>query len=132
MQQFSLNDDNIIPVDNKTFKCKTKEKLTLTTVMKLILALSVSMFVLCVNTANLIDSHLNEEWSEFKTKFNRTYSASEELKRFEVFRANAEKIKAHNERYDMGLESFKIGMNRYGDLTYDEVVKIHTPNKTDE
>lgn len=131
MQQFSLYDDNIFRVDSKTFKCKNKEKLTLT-VMKLILALNVSMFVLCVNTANLIDSHLNEEWSEFKTKFNRTYSTSEELKRFEVFRANAETIKAHNERYDMGLESFKIGMNRYGDLRYDEIVRIHTPNKTDE
>lgn len=100
--------------------------------MKTILALSVSMFVFYVNTFNLTDSHLSKEWSEFKMKFNRTYSPDEEPKRLEVFKANIETIKAHNERYEKGLESFKIGINRYGDLTYEEIISIHTPNKTDD
>lgn len=98
-----------------------------------ILTVLASIFVLCVNTLNVEDLHLKQEWSDFKIKFNRTYgNSSEEQKRFEVFETNFEKIKAHNELYDVGKESFKLGINRYGDLTYPEIVQIHTPNKTDD
>lgn len=95
-----------------------------------VLALMVSLFVLYVNS-NHTDSHLKLEWNEFKAKFNRTYKQpSEESKRFQIFAENCEKIQVHNDLYEAGNETFKLGINRYGDLTYDEIVRIHTPNGT--
>ena len=67
-------------------------------------------------------------WSEFKIEFNRTFNHEENEKRFEIFCKNLEKIEKHNK---LGL-SYKIGINRYGDCTYDEIVQMHTPNITTE
>lgn len=71
-------------------------------------------------------------WNEFKIEFNRTFNDDENEKRFKIFCENLEKIEKHNKLYDEGKLSYKIGINRYGDCTYNEIVQMHTPNITTE
>lgn len=40
--------------------------------------------------------------------------------RKEIFRANVQKIKQHNERYNQGIETFYMGINQFTDLTSQE------------
>lgn len=82
--------------------------------------------VLCVNTLNQTEER-HHEWRDFKIKFSRSFNESEETKRFKIFEENCEKIQKHNELFAEGKESFRLGINRYGDMTYKEIVKMHTP-----
>lgn len=47
-------------------------------------------------------------------------SLEEEIMRKEIFRANVQKIKQHNERYNQGIETFYMGINQFTDLTSQE------------
>jgi hypothetical protein len=101
--------------------------------MNFLTFLIISYAVSSLEGASTTDSQIKTEWSEFKIKFNRTYhQPEEETKRYEIFKENKVKIKAHNEKYESGTESFKVEINRYGDMNWDEIVKMHTPNGTDD
>lgn len=95
--------------------------------MKLILIFQ--SILLCVNTLNqTADRH--QQWSDFKIKYNRSFNETEELRKFEIFKENCEKIQKHNELFAKGKESFRMGINRYGDMTFPEIVDMHTPSNT--
>jgi hypothetical protein len=51
----------------------------------------------------------------------RTYNAlGEEERRFQVFRDNLRYIDQHNTAADAGLHSFRLGLNRFADITNEE------------
>lgn len=52
------------------------------------------------------------------SKSYKTYE--EEMKRILIFEANVKDIEAHNERYHKGLETFKMGINQFTDMTNEE------------
>ncbi|KAE8573463.1 Cat6 [Halyomorpha halys] len=53
--------------------------------------------------------------------FNKIYtSPSEELKRMAVYEMNKMWIENHNRKYEKGQVSFKVAMNKFGDLTDEE------------
>lgn len=71
----------------------------------------------CVVAEN--GTSVEDQWKDFISKFKKTYDSLEkESERFEVFKENCEKFKVHNENETM---TFKMGINRDADLTYDEI-----------
>ncbi|PWZ46435.1 Oryzain alpha chain [Zea mays] len=60
-------------------------------------------------------------YAEWMAAHGRTYNAvGEEERRFEVFRDNLRYVDAHNAAADAGVHSFRLGLNRFADLTNDE------------
>lgn len=56
-----------------------------------------------------------------QTKFGRSYSNPlEDRVRYATFKANLAKIAAHNSKYDSGLVSYKMGVNKFADLSVEE------------
>uniref|UniRef100_A0A6A7G926 Cathepsin L1-like n=2 Tax=Hirondellea gigas TaxID=1518452 RepID=A0A6A7G926_9CRUS len=66
---------------------------------------------------------VRHEWEEFKFSHNKTYDGDdEEAYRLKVFVENNLKIVEHNNRFAQGLESFIMKINRFSDMTSQEVV----------
>lgn len=56
-----------------------------------------------------------------QSKYSKTYQdETEENHRMAVFLENKNKIAEHNELFDKGLVTYKMGLNKYSDLTADE------------
>lgn len=49
-------------------------------------------------------------------------SDTEERFRMKIFMENKNKIAQHNQRYQKGEVSYKLGLNKYGDLLHHEFV----------
>lgn len=67
----------------------------------------------------------SDSWDQFKLKFNKQYeSQEEEAYRWSVWRDATETILSHNNDYEAGIHSFKLGENEFSDLTNDEFVSF--------
>jgi len=67
---------------------------------------------------------LDNSWALFKRTHEKQYSTvEEEVARRTVFEANLAKINKHNLEADLGLHTYTMGMNKYGDLTHEEFKK---------
>lgn len=58
-----------------------------------------------------------------QTEHNKQYDANEEHKRKEIFRENFEKVNEHNKKYKAGEVTFEMAINKFSDLTEDEIGK---------
>ncbi|CAH1101723.1 unnamed protein product [Psylliodes chrysocephalus] len=59
-----------------------------------------------------------EQWTSFKAKHGKSYeNLYEEKVRFQIFQNNVQVINAHNARYEAGLETYTMGVNKFTDLT---------------
>ncbi|KAF7988186.1 hypothetical protein HCN44_007680 [Aphidius gifuensis] len=64
-----------------------------------------------------------EEWGTFKVQHKKTYENEVEEKfRMKIFMENKHIIAKHNSKYEMGLVSYKLGLNKYGDMLHHEFV----------
>ncbi|KAH8399520.1 hypothetical protein KR222_010276, partial [Zaprionus bogoriensis] len=64
---------------------------------------------------------LETEFLSFKLRHNKLYeSKAVELKRLQIFQDNKKLIDLHNQRYEMGKETFKMGVNQFTDLSPSE------------
>merc|ERR1712080_305521 len=71
----------------------------------------------------LVERYHAKEFSTFMNKFGKSYATSEESKlRFDIFKANVQKMHAHNSRKDV---SWKMGINQFSDLTDEEFEAVH-------
>lgn len=67
---------------------------------------------------------IEEEWSLFKTQFNKLYKdAKEEAFRKTVYLENKLNIARHNKLYENGEETYQLEMNHFGDLMSHEFAK---------
>merc|ERR1712156_738396 len=65
---------------------------------------------------------LNNQWTDWKSKFQKVYSnQTEETLRFGHFSKNLDFITSHNKRYAAGKESYFVGLNKLADLTREEI-----------
>ncbi|CAL4071859.1 unnamed protein product, partial [Meganyctiphanes norvegica] len=64
---------------------------------------------------------------EFVKKYNKSYKdEAEKNNRSTIYQINVEVMEKHNILYAKGESSYKMGVNKYSDLTYDEVLKYLT------
>jgi cathepsin L len=90
--------------------------------MKLVIALCV-LFVgaYCVP---VLDEQLNSNWDLFKRVYGKQYnSVEDEANRRSIWEANLAKIHKHNLEADLGMHTYTLGMNRFGDMTHEEFKK---------
>jgi cathepsin L len=72
----------------------------------------------------MLDQQLGNQWSLFKRVHQKQYSTiEEETARRTIFEANLAKIQRHNLEADMGVHTYTLGMNRFGDMTHEEFIK---------
>jgi len=90
--------------------------------MKVIIVLCL-MFVAATYSAPTFDSSLEESWQLFKRLYAKDYSVAEEQQRREIWETNVANIRTHNLEADLGLHTYTMKMNKYGDLTHGEFVK---------
>ncbi|CAH1098968.1 unnamed protein product [Psylliodes chrysocephalus] len=87
---------------------------------------SVSIFIAILATV----SAFGEEWTHFKKNHGKFYRNSvEETYRFSVYQANLRRIEEHNVKFEQGLSTFRMGMNKFGDLTPEEFLERQTLSK---
>ncbi|XP_020297465.1 cathepsin L [Pseudomyrmex gracilis] len=68
---------------------------------------------------------LDAEWFIFKMHHKKVYTSPiEEGYRMKIFLDNKRKIAEHNRKYEMNEVSYKLGMNKYGDMLRHEFVSI--------
>jgi len=70
-----------------------------------------------VLVAVALADQINSDWEQWKIINKKSYSIVEDKLRREIFSANAEKIASHNRLFDLGLKSFRLGVNRFTDMT---------------
>ncbi|KAL6261290.1 hypothetical protein P5V15_008812 [Pogonomyrmex californicus] len=79
--------------------------------------------VLATGQAISFNKILDAEWFIFKLHHKKAYkSPIEEGYRMKIFLDNKRKIAEHNRRYEMKEVSYKLGMNKYGDMLHHEFV----------
>jgi len=74
--------------------------------------------------APMIDNQLNNAWTLFKHVHQKQYNSfEEETTRRNIWETNLDKIRQHNLEADIGIHTYSLGMNRFGDLTHEEFKK---------
>ncbi|XP_044135701.1 zingipain-2-like [Bufo gargarizans] len=75
-------------------------------------------FLVCTWASTFFD----QEWSSWKTKYNKVYSYSkEESFRRKVWEENWHKVQEHNKLADQGHSKYWMAMNHFADQTHEEV-----------
>ncbi|XP_067626320.1 protein CTLA-2-beta [Eurosta solidaginis] len=63
----------------------------------------------------------DQEWEEFKSKFNKAYSDPDEDKmRRGHYEKSKQIVEEHNKKYESGAATWKMGINHLSDLTEEE------------
>jgi cathepsin L len=85
------------------------------------LAISLLFLVVPIYATTLrTEAHVSA-WNDFKETHGKIYtSTEEESARFYIFLQNLRQIADHNKEYEAGLKSFRLAINRFGDLTSEE------------
>ncbi|XP_016978255.1 protein CTLA-2-beta [Drosophila rhopaloa] len=62
----------------------------------------------------------DEEWVEYKSKFDKSYEAEEDQLRRELYAKAKARIDEHNRKFEKGEVTWKMGINHLADLTPEE------------
>lgn len=58
-------------------------------------------------------------------KYSKHYDTpADEMHRFHIFVDHKRKIDEHNLHHENGIASFKMGLNKYSDLSYEEFIEM--------
>ena len=63
---------------------------------------------------------VSANWELYKSVHRKRYNHDEEHFRRELFYKNVAKINAHNLRHDLGLTTYRMGLNQFTDMTNEE------------
>jgi len=79
---------------------------------------SLSLLLFC--TSLVSPALVQDQFENFKRKFNKNYDEVEEAYRMSVFESNIKIINEHNKGYKDGRYSWYMGINQFTDLTHEE------------
>jgi len=92
--------------------------------MKGTLFIGITFGLLAVSCLSLSTSSLDNAWKLYKTVHKKHYhSITDEQFRRKIWEDNVRTIQKHNLEADMGLHTFTMKINHFGDLTNEEFVK---------
>ncbi|KAG6460225.1 cathepsin L [Manduca sexta] len=67
---------------------------------------------------------VKEEWVAFKMQHDKKYDSEvEDRFRMKIYAENKHKIAKHNQLYEQGLVSYKLGPNKYTDMLHHEFIQ---------
>ncbi|CAH2085098.1 unnamed protein product [Euphydryas editha] len=79
--------------------------------------------LVAVNTRDLFKD-IQEEWDNFKLEHDKSYeSAEEERNRMMMFLVNKYRVYKHNQLFERGQVTFRLGLNKYSDMSHEEFVR---------
>jgi len=81
------------------------------------------LLFVCVYSAPTFNAQLDAPWALYKRTFEKQYASNEEANRRAIWEANIDIIRKHNLEADLGLHTYTLGMNAYGDMTNEEFNK---------
>ncbi len=94
----------------------------------IVLAIWISPILCLRPLAEDVDSYMLQRHEEWMAEHGRSYfDAAEKAVRFAIFKDNLEKIEAFNNGVDKG---YKLGLNKFADLTDEEFRRMHMGYKT--
>ena len=65
-------------------------------------------------TLENVEAHLSNLWQNFKKGYGFVYeSSAEEYHRFQIFAGHVKMIIKHNLEHDLGLHTYRLGINRF-------------------
>ena len=67
-------------------------------------------------SAGIYEEIIDEEWESFKLKHQKSYDLSQDGFRMRIFMENKHRIAQHNILYYQNKTSYKMKINKYGDL----------------
>ncbi|CAH1119707.1 unnamed protein product [Phaedon cochleariae] len=68
---------------------------------------------------------LDEQWNNFKSTYAKNYGTEEdEASHRAIFESNIQKMEAHNKEYDDKKVTWKMGINKFTDLSPEEMKKF--------
>jgi cathepsin L len=80
-------------------------------------------FAVAVSSGSFIQDVVKEEWNSFKLEHSKKYNDPvEERFRQKIFLESKRKIAQHNQLYELGKVTYKLGLNKYADLLHQEFV----------
>jgi len=92
--------------------------------MKYIASLALLVCLVSVASGYIVGGSVNAEldgqWENFKVTHNKQYDSQFEFVRRLIWESNLKYIQRHNLEYDNGVHSYSLGMNVFGDLTFEE------------
>lgn len=66
-----------------------------------------------------VESHIDQLWTNFKAGFGIVYNTTaEEFHRFSIFTRHVKMILKHNLEHDLGLHTYRLGINRFAAMVY--------------
>ncbi|XP_052000004.1 cathepsin K-like [Xyrauchen texanus] len=86
--------------------------------------LVVVMVVWCGLVHTLDNMSLDKAWESWKITHRKEYNGlDEESIRRAIWEKNMRFIEAHNKEYELGIHTYNLGMNQFGDMTLEEVAE---------
>jgi len=73
--------------------------------------------------ADVSDENVDLLWKEYKQEFNKDFDEEEDAKRKAIFVENMKEINMHNYLFDVNQKSYKIGINEFSHMSYEEFNK---------
>merc|ERR1712121_276721 len=67
--------------------------------------------------ASAAAASLHTEWNQFKARFGKSYTASEESRRMAIFKENLAFVERHNLDHRAGRETYTVAINKFADLS---------------
>ncbi|XP_060653849.1 procathepsin L-like [Drosophila nasuta] len=93
--------------------------------MKAAICILLLVFVGYVQARITYDEVLDAEFELFKVEHEKSYDNEyEEQLRLQIFRDNKKLIDRHNKRYSAGEKTYKMGVNKFTDLTSKEFKRL--------
>ncbi|CAF1334261.1 unnamed protein product, partial [Rotaria sordida] len=82
--------------------------------------------ILCVLFVGIFsESDRGAAWKKYKSDFGKKYSSDgEEAYRRNICKASMDKMDKHNREADLGKHTYKMGVNKFCDLTDEEFKKV--------
>lgn len=72
-------------------------------------------------TVEHVELHIDNLWTSFKKGYGFVYNTTtEELSRFKIFANHVKMIIKHNLENDLGLHTFRLGINKYAAMVNEE------------
>jgi uncharacterized membrane protein len=64
-----------------------------------------------------VETHVNNLWVNFKKGYGLVYNSTvEEVHRFQIFGKHVKLIVQHNLEHDLGLHTYRLGINQFAAL----------------
>jgi len=83
-----------------------------------------------VAQANVLKSEHQKEFENWVAEHGKTYNNVVEREfRYKIFVEALTKIIKHNREYDAGLQTFKMGLNKYSDMLHSELFNDAQPHR---